>query len=94
MEVSKDFKQKLIGSGTMPYYDNLKDLPERVRSNLPEHAQHIFVEAFNNAWEQYKEPEKRRGGQKQSREEVAFKVAWAAVEEEYKKDESGKWVKK
>ncbi len=78
----------------MPYYNSLNDLPERVRNNLPEHAQHIFMEAFNNAWEQYKEPEKRRGGQKQSREEVAFKVAWGAVEKEYKKDESGNWVKK
>ncbi len=78
----------------MPYYDSLKDLPERVRDSLPEHAQHIFMEVFNNACEQYKEPQKRRGGPKQSREEVAFKVAWSAVEKEYKKDDSGKWVKK
>ena len=78
----------------MPYYNGLKDLPERVRNNLPEHGQEIFMKAFNNAWEQYKDPEKRRGGPEQSREEVAFKVAWSAVEKEYKKDESGKWVKK
>ncbi len=78
----------------MPYYNSLTDLPERVRDNLPEHAQEIFMKAFNSAWEEYKEPESRRGGPKQSREEVAFKVAWAAVEKEYKKDESGKWVKK
>ncbi len=78
----------------MPYYNSLKDLPERVRDNLPEHAQEIFMKAFNSAWEEYKEPESRRGGLKQSREEVAFKVAWAAVEKEYKKDESGNWVKK
>ncbi len=78
----------------MPYYKDLRALPERIRNNLPEHAQHIFINAFNNAWEQYKEPEKRRGGAKQSREEVAFKVAWSAVEKEYRKDEAGKWVKK
>ena len=78
----------------MPYFKNLNDLPERVRNSLPEHAQHIFIEAFNNAWEQYKDPGKRRGGAKQSREEVSFKVAWAAVEKEYGKDDSGKWVKK
>jgi len=75
----------------MPYYNSLKDLPERVRGNLPEHAQEIFMTAFNNAWEQYKEPESRRG--KSSREETAFEVAWSAVEKQYKKDESGRWVK-
>ncbi len=73
-------------------YNNLKDLPERVRNSLPEHAQEIFMKAFNNAWEEYKEPENRRGGS--SREETAFRVAWSAVEKIYKKDKSGKWVKK
>ncbi len=76
----------------MQYYNGLKDLPERVRNNLPEHAQDIFMKAFNNAWEQYKDPEKRKGNS--SREETAFKVAWSAVEKEYLKDKSGKWVKK
>jgi cation transport regulator len=76
----------------MPYYNGLKDLPERVCNNLPEHAQEIFLRAFNSAWEEYKEPESRRGPS--SHEETAFRVAWAAVEKEYKKDKSGKWVKK
>lgn len=31
----------------MPY-DNTDDLPERVKDNLPKHAQEIFKEAFNN----------------------------------------------
>ncbi len=78
----------------MPYYSILKDLPERVRNNLPEHAQHIFMDAFNNAWEQYKEQEKRSGDLIQTLEEVVFRVAWSVVEKEYKKDESGKWMKK
>ncbi len=76
----------------MPYYNSLKDLPERVRDNLPEHAQEIFMKAFNSAWEEYKRPESRKG--KSSRGETAFKVAWAEVEKEYKKEELGKWVKK
>ena len=75
----------------MPY-DKLEDLPERVKDNLPTHAQEIFLEAFNNAWEQYKDPEHRRGNE--SREETTFKVAWAAVKKEYQKNSSGKWVKK
>jgi cation transport regulator len=76
----------------MPYA-NLKDLPESVQKNLPEHAQKIYLEAFNNAWEQYARPEDRKGGA--SREETAHKVAWSAVKQTYEKDEkSGEWKKK
>ena len=43
----------------MPYTEN-SDLPKVVKNNLPLHAQDIYREAFNHAWEQYKLPEKRR----------------------------------
>jgi cation transport regulator len=72
----------------MPYKDNSK-LPKGVVNNLPEHAQTIYREAFNNAWEQYKEPEKRKLGG--TREEAAHRVAWAAVEKKYKKNKEGVW---
>ncbi len=76
----------------MPY-KTTKDLPERVRENLPAHAQEIYLEAFNNAWDQYAKPEDRRGDA--TREETAHKVAWSAVKKVYEKDEkSGKWRKK
>lgn len=76
----------------MPYKD-LKDLPERVRENLPKHAQEIYLEAFNNAWDQYAKPEERRGDA--SREETAHKVAWSAVKKVYEKNEkTGEWKKK
>jgi len=76
----------------MPQYKSNDDLPESVRDNLPVHAQEIYREAFNNAWEQYKDPEDRRGDA--SREETAHRVAWSAVKKEYEKDEkSGKWKK-
>lgn len=77
----------------MPYYKSKDDLPDSVRDNLPKHAQEIYREAFNSAWEQYKDPEDRRGDA--SREETAHKVAWNAVKQEYEKDEdSSKWKKK
>ncbi|MGH9927114.1 MAG: ChaB family protein, partial [Nitrososphaeraceae archaeon] len=38
--------------------------------SLPEHAQHIYKKTHENAIEQYQNPEKRRGGKKQSAEEV------------------------
>jgi cation transport regulator len=76
----------------MPY-KNLSDLPESVRDNLPTHAQEIYLESYNSAWEQYDTPEERRGDD--TREETSHKVAWGAVKRVYEKDEkSGKWRKK
>ncbi len=77
----------------MPREKSTKDLPKGVEAILPEHAKAIYRKAHNNALEQYKDPKKRRG--KASLEEVAHKVAWAAVEKEYEKDEkTGKWRRK
>jgi cation transport regulator len=74
----------------MPY-DKISELPERVKDNLPKEAQNIFKEAYNNAWDQYSDPEKRRGNA--SQEEAANRVAWSAVKNKYEK-KNGKWVKK
>lgn len=74
----------------MPY-DQRSDLPDQVRDNLPPHAQDIYKEAYNSAWERYDDPDERRGDA--SREEVAHRVAWSAVEEEYHKDDDGNWVR-
>jgi cation transport regulator len=76
----------------MPYKDT-KDLPDSVRHNLPEHAQKIYLEAFNNAWDEYDTAQERRGNA--SREETAHKVAWAAVKKKYDKNErTGEWKAK
>lgn len=72
----------------MPY-DKRSDLPGSVRDNLPAHAQDIYKEAFNSAWEQYRDPDDRRDDA--SREEVAHRVAWAAVKRSYHKDDAGNW---
>jgi cation transport regulator len=65
----------------MPY-DNLSDLPDSVRNNLPKHAQEIYKEAYNSAEDQYGE------------ESRAHRVAWSAVENKYEKNERGDWVSK
>lgn len=75
----------------MPY-KNISSLPENLKQLLPKHAQEIFLKAYNNALEHYKDPKKRRGSD--DLEAVSHKVAWAAVEKEYKKNASGEWVKK
>ena len=67
----------------MPYA-KLSDLPESVRDHLPKHAQEIYQAAFNNAFEEYNHEEER-----------AHRVAWAAVKNDYEKDEkSGDWKRK
>ncbi|MFG1172746.1 putative cation transport regulator ChaB [Erwiniaceae bacterium CAU 1747] len=75
----------------MPY-PSRQALPDAVRHVLPAHAQDIYKEAFNSAWEQYKDRDDRRGDD--SREEVAHKVAWAAVKHQYHKGDDDKWHRK
>lgn len=72
----------------MPF-QSINDLPENVRKVLPEHALHIYHDAFNNAWKEYEKPDSRRSNE--GREEVAHKVAWNAVKQKYEKDDDGKW---
>lgn len=74
----------------MPYTTN-DDLPDGVRHVLPEHAQDIYREAFNSAYKEYEDPKERRDDA--SREEVAHRVAWAAVKQKYKKSVDGSWHK-
>ena len=60
----------------MPYRSN-NELPAPVRQHLPPTAQGIYREAFNHAWDTYADnPE---------REQIAHRVAWAAVKRRYYK---------
>jgi len=68
----------------MPYLTN-DDLPMPVRQHLPEHAQDIFREAFNHAWQEYAGDPRH--------EEIAHRVAWAAVKRAYVKTGEG-WVRR
>lgn len=74
----------------MPY-TNLSELPDNVKSSLPEHAQEIYRAAFNSAWQQYKDPHDRYADD--DRETVAHKVAWSAVKEKYEKRDDH-WIEK
>lgn len=72
----------------MPYISTAQ-LPASVKNVLPKHAQSIYKEAFNHAWQQYDRPEERRDDA--SREEVSHRVAWSAVKEKFEKGEDDKW---
>jgi cation transport regulator len=66
----------------MPYASN-DDLPQRVRSHLPRHAQDIFREAFNHAWQRHADDPRQ--------EEIAFRVAWTAVKRAGYHKADGDW---
>jgi cation transport regulator len=72
----------------MPY-SHINELPDSVRNVLPKHAQDIYKEAFNNAYQEYKDPDERRDNA--GREEVAHKVAWSAVKKTYEKGSDDNW---
>lgn len=62
----------------MPY-PTIEDLPLTLRAKLPHHAQEIYRAALNSAWDghgRYTPPH---------REEVAHRIAWAAVKTKYRK---------
>ncbi len=63
----------------MPYVTNA-DLPASVRRHLPPHAQDIFREAYNHAFDRYGGDEAR-----------AFRIGWAAVKQRYEKVD-GEWA--
>ena len=69
----------------MPYH-TVSELPESVKNVLPEHAQDIYKEAFNSAYDQYKNPD--------DREETSHRVAWSAVKKVYEKGDDSVWHKK
>lgn len=66
----------------MPYRA-LSELPLSVRQHLPEPAQSIYREAFNQAYAAY-------AGEAE-REQRARTIAWAAVKRRYVKD-GERWV--
>jgi cation transport regulator len=71
----------------MPY-SSVEDLPESIRSALPDGGQRIFLAAFNAAFEGTckNDPDL---------EECANRVAWAAVKEKYEKTgEDGAWTER
>lgn len=70
----------------------LSERTQKQIDEVPNHAQEIYKEAHESALRRYQDPEKRRNSN-ESAEEVAHKVAWNAVKNEYEK-KGDKWVKK
>jgi cation transport regulator len=63
-------------------YNKVDELPTEITEKLPEHAQQIFLAAFNAA---------QSDGMS---EDGATSVAWNSVKQEYEQREDGKWYQK
>jgi cation transport regulator len=85
--------RRISGSSSRSTSSALSPRTRKAIDTLPSHAQKIYTKAHKNALKQYSIPSKRRGGKRQSKEQVAHKVAWSAVKKEYKK-KGDKWVPK
>jgi cation transport regulator len=72
------------GRWTMPYSRNA-DLPSSVRAHLPDHAQDIYRESFNHAFDAH--------AGETHQEERAHRIAWAAVKRSYVKAGES-WVRR
>ncbi len=62
----------------MPYA-SIEELPSSIRDNLPVHGQHIYLSAFNSAFDSG------------ASEESCHEIAWSAVKKVYRQDASGAW---
>ncbi len=63
-------------------------VPEHLESKLPKHAQQIYVETFNYAYE-----EQKQQGQQDTEElqKAAHEAAWDEVNKRFDEDSKGKW---
>ena len=64
---------------------NFLKQPRRELMTFPNMHNIFFEKAHDSAIREYKNPDKRRGGKKQSAEEVAHNVAWSAVKKNIRK---------
>ncbi len=62
----------------MPY-NKIDELPSQVREQLPEHAQQMFLAAFNSAQSDGMD------------ENAAMQVGWSSLKSMYKQGQDGKW---
>ena len=57
-------------------YERVADLPPVVREYLPRRLREVYRQAFNEAYERYRDPQSCCG----MREQASHEAAWAAVE--------------
>lgn len=70
-------------------YESVEDIPETLQDVLPEEAQQIYLETYQEAWDEYEEGE----GGELSRDGVAHRQAMHAVRQDFVQSKDGKWYR-
>ena len=74
----------------MPKYESISDLPSTITDILPDEALELYLKGYKSGWDMYDEERRNL-----SRNSVAHRQGWQAVQEEYDQDpDSGDWVRK
>lgn len=75
------------------YYASTNELPRTLQETLPAAAQAIYLQTYNNIWDEH--AELNDNAPKRSR--IAHRMAWAAVNEQFtliRQDEGSQWRRK
>jgi cation transport regulator ChaB len=73
------------------YYESVEDIPDIIRDVLPDDAQELYLEAYQQSWNSYDE----RQTSELSRQSVAHRDGMAAVMQEYTYfSDTGDWYAK
>ena len=71
-----------------PYHE-LDDLPQSLRSKLPENAQQMYLAVYRRVWETTAMSGERADSEL---DETAHEAAMLEVQRRFEKDEQGSWV--
>lgn len=75
------------------YYKSINDLPRTLQETLPPEAQSIYVDSYNETWNQYA----ALGKDEATCATAAHQIAWDAVNRQFtfvKSDQHSQWVRK
>lgn len=64
------------------YYEEIGELPQSLNESMPKQAQEVYLNAFNNRYEQIED------------EQVAHEAAWTAVNEQLGAEDARQWRRK
>jgi cation transport regulator ChaB len=75
------------------YYQDRTSLPQTLQETLPAEAQTLYLDTYNQVWEQVAE----QGKDEATRSTIAHQMAWDAMTRQFslvKRNDKGEWVRK
>lgn len=75
------------------YYTSIRHLPQTLQETLPAEAQAVYIDTYNEIWDQYV----ALGKDEATCSTAAHRIAWDAVNREFtfvKGDQHSRWIRK